>query len=77
MSNVCVTPVGETSRLAPLKKTECINRITHWTRDPTFCGWHACLQVFFEVDGSSFVRVRRKWDYASVRLVGHSNFRYV
>ncbi|KAI0220365.1 hypothetical protein LSAT2_028122 [Lamellibrachia satsuma] len=58
VSNVCVTPVDETNRLAPLKKTECINRITHWSRDPTFCGWHACLQVFFEVDGSSFVRVK-------------------
>lgn len=63
LENVCISPIGITNKLAPLRKQECINRITHFTRDPSFCGWHSCVRVFVNVYGSAALRVTTQEDY--------------
>ena len=56
--NVCVSNVGNSNKWTPLKKTKCFRRHSIISEDPTSCGPHTCIAVFFEDDGSCTVRFK-------------------
>ncbi|KAK2184031.1 hypothetical protein NP493_284g01014 [Ridgeia piscesae] len=59
VSSICVSRVATRYLVAPLRKGECVNRYTHFSRNPFFCGWHTCVYVYFSIDGSSVMRLTK------------------